>query len=193
MSKKLIELRKKLRKKRPSFHREDSHKVIGVKRAWRRAVGRHSKVRHQLKGYVKRVEPGYGSPALIRNSHRSGLFPVIVNTVSDIASLNKAEQGAVIASGIGRRKRVLLLNKAKELNIKVFNVKDIDQALQNIKAFIKARKEKKVEIKKKKESRSKVKKKESEKKPELAEKVESEDKKTQEKKDLDKTLSRRQR
>jgi len=193
MSKELMDIRKKLRKKRPSFHREDSHKVIGVKRAWRRAVGRHSKVRHQLKGYVKRVEPGYGSPARVRGCHKSGLFPVLVNCLSELNSIDKAKQGAVISAGVGRRKKIAMLKKAKKLGISVFNCRDLDVDIQSIENFVKARKEKKAEIKKKKESRAKDKKKKSEKKPALAEKVEGVEKKNKEKKDLDKTLSRRQR
>lgn len=219
MSKKALEIRKSLKKKRPSFHREDSHKVKGVKRKWRKPTGRHSKVRHQLRGYVKRVEPGYRSPVLIRGFHKSGIFPVIVNNFNDLNKIDKEKQGIVIASTIGKRKAVVLLKKAKELGINVLNVKDSDAFIKKVDDFIKARKEKKDSIKKKKETKAKEKKKKAEEtlekrsfsapqkpgvsvEPKLAEKVAEaqekqsfsvEDKKKQEKKELDKTLSKRQR
>ncbi|MBN1645044.1 50S ribosomal protein L32e [Candidatus Woesearchaeota archaeon] len=193
MSEKLLEIRKNLKKKRPSFHREDSHKVIKVKTKWRKPTGRHSKVRHQLKGYVKRVEPGYRSPVLIRGAHKSGLFPVIVSNISGLNSIDKDKQGIVIASGIGKRKKILLLKKSKELGLTVLNVKDIDGFVKMVNDFITARKEKKEVSKKKKESKEKEKKKKAaEKKPGLDKKLE-EEKKKQEKKELDKTLSRRQK
>jgi large subunit ribosomal protein L32e len=114
MSENLLEIRKKLRKKRPSFHREDSHKVKGIKRAWRKPTGRHSKVRHQRRGYVMRVEPGYGSPAVIRGSHKSGLFPVIVHNIADFKGLDKSKQGIVIASRVGKKNKVKKKDETKE-------------------------------------------------------------------------------
>ncbi|MBD3361939.1 50S ribosomal protein L32e [Candidatus Woesearchaeota archaeon] len=193
MSESALKIRKKLRKKRPSFHREDSHKVKSVKRNWRKPVGSHSKVRHQLKGYVKRVEPGYRSPRIIRGTNKDGLFPVKVNNVSDLNKVDKTRQGVVIASNVGKKKAVVLLNKAKEMGLSVLNVKDIDLFIRKIDEFIKSRKEKKDAAKKKKESKVKEKKKSEEKKPKLDKKVEDEDKKKEEKRELDKTLSKRQR
>lgn len=194
MSKELLDIRKKLRKKRPDFHREDSHKVKGIKRAWRKPTGRHSKVRHQLKGYVKRVEPGYGSPALIKGFHKSGLFPVIVANLNDLNKVNKEKQGIVIASKLGKKKSVEVLKKAKELELAVLNVKDVDVFIKNVGDFVKARKDKKDAANKKKETKEQEKKKKTdEKKSELAEKVGEEEKKKQEKKELDRTLSKRQR
>lgn len=194
MNKKLLDIRKKLRKKRPSFHREDSHKVIKIKPKWRRPTGRHSKVRHQLRGYVKRVEPGYRSPVLIRGTNKSGLFPVIINNIKELNKVNKEKQGIVIASTVGKKKKVLILKQAKELGINVLNIKDIDAFVKSVDDFIKARKEKKQAQKKKKESKDKEKKKKSdEKKSKLAEKVDTEEKKKQEKKKLDKELITRQK
>jgi large subunit ribosomal protein L32e len=194
MSKKLLDIRKKLRKKRPSFHREDSHKVIKVKPKWRKPTGSHSKVRHQLRGYVKRVEPGYRSPALIRGSHKSGLFPVIINNIQELNKVNKEKQGIVVASTVGKKKKVMLLSNAKELGITVFNVKDTDAFVKSVTDFINARKEKKQAHKKKKESKEKAKqKKADEKKSKLTEKVDTEEKKKQEKKKLDKELITRQK
>jgi len=194
MSEKELKIRKILKKKRPSFHREDSHKVKGIIKKWRKPTGRHSKARHQLKGYIKRVEPGYRSPVLIRGSHKSGLFPVIVCNINDLNNIDKKSQGVVISRGIGKKKTVCLLKQAKELGLTVLNIKSIDSFIKNVDDFIKARKELKEKIKKKKETKIKEKKKKAETKPKLDEKVSKEDDvKIQKKKELDKTLSKRQR
>lgn len=190
----LLEIKNKLRKKQPVFRREESYNIKSLSHAWRRATGRHSQVRHQRKGYIRRVEPGYGTPALIRGSHRSGLFPILIYNVHDLDKIDKKVHGVVVASGVGKKKAVDVLKKAKERGLTMLNVKDIDIFIRRVEDFIKARKENKESAKKKKESKDYEKKKKEEvKNSELADKIDSEDKKKQEKQELDKTLSKRQR
>lgn len=188
----LLKIRKSLQKKRPVFRREDCNKLKSVSPSWRRPTGTHSKVRHQLKGRVLRIKTGYRSPAEIRGSHKSGLFPVIVFAVADLDKISKDSHGAVIGSSVGMKNKVLLLKKAKQLGVRVLNVKNSDEFIRNVEEFIKKRKDdKKVREKKKESAETEKKAKTSEKKPALAEKVEGEEKKTQEKKELDKELIRR--
>ncbi len=190
----LLKIRKVLQKKRPIFRREDCNKLKSVDPSWRRPTGTHSKVRHQRKGRVLRIKTGYRSPAEIRGSHKSGLFPTLVFAVSDFDNIKKETHGAIIASSVGLKNKVLLLQKAKQMGVRVLNVKNPDECIKGIEDSLKKRKDDKRAREKKKESREAEKKeKTSEKKPALAEKVEGEEKKTQEKKELDKELSRRQR
>ena len=190
----LLKIRKTLQRKRPIFRREDCNKLKSVSPSWRRPTGTHSKVRHQLKGRVLRIKTGYRSPAEIRGSHKSGLFPIMAFAVSDFDKINKETHGAVIASGVGLKKKVVMLQKAKQLGVRVLNVKNSDEFIKNVEDSLKKRKDDKRSREKKKESREAEKKEKTEdKKPALAEKVEGEEKKVQEKKELDKELSRRQR
>lgn len=190
----LLKIRKMLQKKRPVFRREDCNKLKSVSPSWRRPTGTHSKVRHQRKGCVIRIKTGYRSPAEIRGTHKSGLFPIIVFAVSDFNNIDKEIHGAIIASGVGLKNKVLMLQKAKQLGVRVLNIKNSNEFIKNVEDSLKKRKDEKKAKEKKKESREAEKKeKSSEKKPALAEKVEGEEKKVQEKKELDKELSRRQR
>jgi large subunit ribosomal protein L32e len=191
----LMKIRKILKKKRPVFRREDCNKLKSVSPSWRRPTGTHSKVRHQLKGRVLRIKTGYRSPAEIRGSHKSGLFPALVFAVADLEKLDKVSQGAVIASGVGLKNKVLVLQKAKQLGIRVLNVKNSDEFIKDIEDMFRKRKEEKKARETKKESKDAEKKENAavKKRPALAEKVEGEEKKVQEKKELDRELSRRQR
>lgn len=189
----LLKIRKVLQKKRPVFRREDCNKLKSLSPSWRRPTGTHSKVRHQIKGHVLRIKTGYRSPAEIRGSHKSGLFPVMVFAVSDFDNIKKETQGVVIGASVGLRNKVLMLQKAKQMGVRVLNVKNSDEFIKNVEDSLKKRKDVKKAREKKKESREAEKKEKSaDKKPALAEKVEGEEKKSQEKKDLDKELIRRQ-
>lgn len=190
----LLKIRKSLQKKRPVFRREDCNKLKRVSASWRRPTGTHSKVRHQFKGRVIRIKTGYRCPVEVRGAHKSGLFPIMVFAVNDFGKISKETQAAVIASGVGLRNKLLMLQKAKQMGIRVLNIKDSDEFIKAAEDLLQKRKDEKKAKKKKKESKDVEKKgKDSDKKPALSEKVEDEDKKVQEKKELDKELSRRQR
>ena len=58
----LLQLRKRIKAKKPNFVRQDSHKQKEVKKKWRKPKGMQSKMRLKKKGYRKSVSIGYGSP-----------------------------------------------------------------------------------------------------------------------------------
>ncbi|RLE46921.1 50S ribosomal protein L32e [Candidatus Woesearchaeota archaeon] len=189
MSKKLLELRKKMNKKRPSFNREDYNKWKRIKKGtWRKPKGIHSKSRHSFKGNFPLVKPGYRGPKLVRGLHFSGLVPVVVYNLKELSVVDPKTQGVVIGS-VGMRKRVALLNECKSKGINVLNFKDIDAALKACDELIVKKKEfKEAKKKAKKLSKEKIKKKAEEKKA----KAESEeDKKEKERKDMEKILTKR--
>ena len=50
----LLELRRAMKRKKPDFIRQDSHKKAGLGAKWRKPKGIHSKMRKKHKGkYVK--------------------------------------------------------------------------------------------------------------------------------------------
>jgi large subunit ribosomal protein L32e len=67
------------------------------------------------------VKIGYGSPRVTRHLHPSGYNDVLVYNVDDLLKLDKVRDAARIGASVGRRKRIQILKKAKELNIKVLN------------------------------------------------------------------------
>tara|TARA_Y100000310_G_scaffold159627_1_gene159232 strand:- start:7212 stop:7838 length:627 start_codon:yes stop_codon:yes gene_type:complete len=164
--KKLLEIRKRLKSKKPNFLRQDAHKLKKLKQNWRRSKGIHSKMRLKLRSYRKAPSVGYSSPKEVRGLNRDGLKEILVHNLKD---LNKVKENNIIvlASNVGLKKRLDILNKIKELNLKVSNIKDIDQFLKKIDEL----------LKKKKETTKEREKKKQESKEEAVKKAEEKDKK----------------
>ncbi|MBS3145778.1 hypothetical protein J4414_03185 [Candidatus Woesearchaeota archaeon] len=163
-----------IRRKKPEFIRQGGKRYKRLAKVWRRPRGLDSKARRSFKGHEKLPSIGYGSNREIRGLNRHGFREFLVKTISDLDKIKKSEV-AVIQRKIGNKKRVLILKKAKEMNIRVYNVKDVDGYIKKIdENFLK----RKTETKKKIEIRKQMK--------EKAVK-EAEDKKTKENKEDDKT------
>jgi hypothetical protein len=127
--------------------------------------------------------------------HPAGVMPVIVANVNDLANINKDKEGVIISSSVGKKKKIAILTKAKELSLKVLNVKDSDKYIASVTDQLKARKDEK-EKKQKKRAEKKAEKKDDKKgkKEEgLADKVVTEEEKSaQEKKEKDKVLTKKE-
>jgi large subunit ribosomal protein L32e len=120
--KRLMRLKLKMKQKRPEFKRQDSHRTARIGTSLRRPFGKHSGMRIGLKHRAAVVKIGYRCPALVRNLHPSGLEDVLVNNVKEISALNPETQAARIASTVGKRKRIEMIKKANELNIRILNI-----------------------------------------------------------------------
>lgn len=102
------------------FKRQDNNKHKKLGSTWRKARGRHSRVRLEKKGAMKKPKIGYRAPEESRGIHPSGYEDVLVHNVSELEDLEEG-QAARIASSVGGRKREQMLDKAEELDIKVLN------------------------------------------------------------------------
>ena len=120
-TKRLLEVRKKQKSKKPTFLQTDSHKKKKLKDYWRRPDGIHNKTRYSQKGKCPRVERGFGSPALVRGLHPSGFEEVVVNNPEELGSLNVERMAGRIAHTVGARKRFMIEKKAAELGLKILN------------------------------------------------------------------------
>ncbi|MBW3004729.1 50S ribosomal protein L32e [Candidatus Woesearchaeota archaeon] len=186
-----LKLRKQIKSKKPKYLREDYHKKKAVsKKSWRGPSGRHSKMRHGFQGHRATLQVGYGSPREARHLHSSGLLPVLVCNINELSALDKSKQAAVISSSVGIKKKVEIVNKSKELGVKVINVKDIAAFLQKIDDQLKKKKEKKEKVAKDKAAKKKEKEKKAEEKAKKAPET-SEDSKKKETKELEKVLTKR--
>ena len=184
---KLLELRKKLKKKKPDFLRQDGHKIKRLKKKWRAPKGIHSKMRRKLGSYRKQPSVGYSSPKKVRFLHPSGLKEILTHNFKDLEKINSKTEAVVIAKNVGTRKKIELLKKIKELNITILNIKNpeefiakVDQKLEKKKQVATKREEKKKKSKEKSLEKAKQKE-EKEKKKTEEEKKKEEDK---EKKDV---------
>ncbi|WP_456474528.1 50S ribosomal protein L32e [Candidatus Pyrohabitans sp.] len=109
-------------KKKPEFKRVDYHRHKKLSRgSWRRPKGRHSKTRIYKKGKFLSPRIGYGNDASLRGLHPSGYREVLVHNLAELEGIDASSEAVRISARVGRRKRLLMLEKAKELNIKVLN------------------------------------------------------------------------
>jgi large subunit ribosomal protein L32e len=122
-TKRLLNIRKKQKSKKPTFKQTDSHKKKKLADHWRKPDGIHNKTRYSKHGKCPLVEAGYGSPAVVRGLHPSGFEEIIVNNIKEVESLKTDRQAGRIARTVGARKRSLMEKKAAELGLKILNPK----------------------------------------------------------------------
>ena len=120
--KRLIELRKKMNKKRPSFRRVESWRYVRVKDSWRKARGIDSRTRIKSKSGVKSPSVGYRGPKKIRGLHPSGYEEVRVVTIDDLKTLNNNIHAIKISTQLGVKKRIQLIDYAQSRGFKILNI-----------------------------------------------------------------------
>ena len=192
--KELLELREKIKSKKPDFNRQDAHKRKKLDKRWRRPKGLQSKMRLKLRGYRKSISTGYGSPKDIRNFDKSGLKIMLISSIDSLNDINPKEEGVMIASNVGFKKRKEIMQKAKEKGIILLNVKDAEAWVKASEEKLQKKKEKrKQKLNKKTEKKKELEKKSEKKKEEkLTEKLTEEEKKQKEKEEKDKLLTKKQ-
>lgn len=185
----LLELRSKIKSKKPDFIRQDNPKRMKLNDKWRKPKGIHSKIKHKFKGRRKMPSPGYKSPKKVKGLHESGLKIINVSSVSGLLNLKKTIEGAVIPKSIGMKKRLDILKKAKELEINILNL-NADEHIKKIEEFINSKKKKDSKDAKKEEIK-KIRPADADKKTEKPQELSGEQKKEEEKKEKDKVLTRK--
>ncbi len=173
--KRLMEIKSAMKKRRPSFKRQEFNKRIRLSRSsWRKPRGVDSKMREQRGGYRAIVKIGYRTPRKLRGRLSNGLIEVKVSTVKELNSMTK-DQIAVIPRNIGNRRRLELFKEALKSKILISNFRNIESKIKEIESNFESRKKRRQELKKAKVQRLK-----SSKKPLKSDKK-KEEKKTEEK------------
>ncbi|MFH1978702.1 MAG: 50S ribosomal protein L32e [Candidatus Aenigmatarchaeota archaeon] len=119
--KKDLKIRKKAKKKKPEFKRQEYTKKKRLETKWVRPRGRHSKLRLQRKARGSLPGPGYSSPASVKGLNPSGFAEVIVHRPVDLDGLDPKTQIAVISSGVGQKKRNDIKKQAEAKGVKISN------------------------------------------------------------------------
>jgi large subunit ribosomal protein L32e len=122
---KLVELRERVKKKKPKFRTAESWRYKRVKENWRRPRGIDNKMRQKKRGWPKSVSVGYRGPKNARGLHPSGYQEVLVTNVDDLLNVNPELQAIRIAHTVGAKKRFEILAKAKEKGIRILNPGEI--------------------------------------------------------------------
>lgn len=116
-----LKVRKRVKKVKPGFKRQEGYRMTKLKKSWRRPRGRHSKLRKSEKAKGPKPSPGYGSPRSVRGLTRYGYIEVRVSSPRELDSLSHTRDAILISSAVGRRKREEIIKKAQELKIHVIN------------------------------------------------------------------------
>lgn len=119
--KRLLRVRKKVKDKKPTFVAYESWRHQRIKKHWRAPKGTDSITRHKRKGVPKSPSIGYGAPKKIRGFHPSGFDEVLVHNVQDLDKIDPEKQAIRIASTVGRRKAVDIMDSAEKKTIWVLN------------------------------------------------------------------------
>lgn len=114
------------KRKKPKFERQESWRYKRIKENWRRPRGIDSKMRKKVKGWPPSPNKGYRSPREIRNLHPSGLREVRVMNVRDLDKVEPESDAVRIGHRVGDRKRIEIINRAREMGIHVLNPKEIE-------------------------------------------------------------------
>jgi large subunit ribosomal protein L32e len=119
--KRLLKIRSRINKKRPHFKRYESWRFVRIKDQWRKPRGIDNKMRTELQGWPKSVKIGYRGPAAVRGLHASGMEEVMVWNTKDLEKVDPETHVARIGGTVGGRKKETMLEKAKELKIRILN------------------------------------------------------------------------
>jgi len=117
----LVLRRKEVGKGRPRFVRQESWRYVRIHSPWRKPKGVDNKIRRQDKGWPALVRVGYRGLAAARGLHPSGHYEVLVQRVADLEGLVPGRDVARIGGTVGAKKRQAILERAKELGLRVLN------------------------------------------------------------------------
>jgi large subunit ribosomal protein L32e len=188
----LLEIRNKLKLKKPKFIRHDAHKKVRVGLKWRRPKGRQNKMRLHMKGYARGRSTGYGSPVEVRGLSREGLVQNIVSNIKELESLDPKKDGVILSRTLGLKKKQQIASEALAKGFSLLNVDD-KKLSEKVTSVINEKKERRAIINKRKASKEKISKsseKKDSKNSKKEESVDEESKKAQEKKEHDKILTK---
>ncbi|MFA4887137.1 MAG: eL32 family ribosomal protein [Candidatus Nanoarchaeia archaeon] len=136
--------RNKQKAKKPRFRRGQAGIMPQISKTWRRPRGIHNKIRRGKRGKPRGPALGFGSPASVKGLERNGTRSILVNTPEQLNLLKQGE-AAIIASAVGLRKKIIIVQQAMDKKISILNVKDPTAFLNTVKErFSKKKQEKNV-------------------------------------------------
>lgn len=120
------------------------------KQKYRRPRGRHNKMREGMKSNPVRVKIGY------KKSRKGKEMELKISNIKDLDTIKKGKDSKmkIIIIKIGKRKKIEIVKKAKQLGINFENL-NIDKFLKKIEKEFEMKKKKKEEEKKSKEKKKK--------------------------------------
>ncbi|KAF4633824.1 hypothetical protein G7Y89_g4290 [Cudoniella acicularis] len=104
-------------------HQSDTYKCVDA--SWRKPKGIDNRVRRRFKGQMVMPSIGFGSNKKTRHMMPSGHKAFLVNNIRDVELLLMHHKtfAAEISHAVSSRKRITIIERAKELGVKVTNPK----------------------------------------------------------------------
>jgi len=137
---KALQLRESVKKKKPSFVRQESWRYKRLKESWRRPRGLDNKMRRKIKGWPPTVNVGYRGPKATRGLHPSGYKEVLVYNTEDLKKIDPKTQAARIAHTVGKRKRTKILVEARKKKITILNLREVKEVVEEEKELTEEKK-----------------------------------------------------
>jgi large subunit ribosomal protein L32e len=127
---KALQLRERVKKKKPSFARPESWRYKRLGESWHRPRGLDNKMRRKIKGWPPTVNVGYRGPKAARGLHPSGYKEVLVYNTEGLKKIDPKTQAARIAHTVGKRKRAKILVEARKKKITILNLKEAKEVVE---------------------------------------------------------------
>ncbi|KAI8057725.1 60S ribosomal protein L32 [Syncephalis plumigaleata] len=114
-----------VKKRTKRFTRHQSDRFLRVDASWRKPKGIDNRVRRRFKGQIAMPNIGYGSNKKTRHLMPSGFKKFLVSNVKELEMLlmQNRTYAAEIAHNVSSRKRIQIVERAAQLNVKVTNGK----------------------------------------------------------------------
>ncbi len=136
--KRLMELRKNIDKKRPTFRRVESWRYKRVKDSWRKARGIDSQTRKKTKSGVKSPTVGYRGPKKLRGLHPSGYEEVRVTNIDDLKNLSNKKHALKISGKLGAKKRISLIDYCQKRGFRILNLGISQKEIESLEKMVEA-------------------------------------------------------
>lgn len=135
---KALRIRKRLKRKKPNFVRQESWRYDRLKENWRRPRGIDNKMRRKIKGWPSTVNVGYRGPKAARGLHPSGCEEVLVHNAEELKGINPKTQAVRIAHTVSKRTRAKILVEARKKKIAILNPGEMEKEVEEKKEEIEA-------------------------------------------------------
>ena len=93
-----------------------------VKPSWRKARGIDSKTRRKTKNGVVSPDSGFQGPKKVRDLHPSGLEDTLIFKIEDLKGLSPKRNAIRISAKIGTKKKLEIIEAARERNFRILNM-----------------------------------------------------------------------